>query len=226
MMIEGLLQKLRDDYDHEGGLIVTPFIPEGERLAERTFNPRVGVMGGLSVLGTSGRVIPYSTEAFLASLREQMVVARENGCTELVATSGRRSEMILRKQFLHLPDLAFIHYGNLVGETLKLCNELSFRKLTLGMMPGKAIKLAEGHLNTHSRHTSFDPEFAASLAEACGYPDQVTEAVRNLKLANAIAGYIPFSQDEPFYLLVTGKCTAVCRSVLSPRVLFRFILIS
>lgn len=224
-MLIGILKQLQQEYDYEGGLEVTPFIPEGKKLAKRTFNPRIGVVDGLSVLGTSGRVMPYSLDGFIDAIREQVHVAYETGSPEIVATSGKRSERLLKPAFQHLNDYAYIHFGNFIGETLAVCAQLPFERITLGIMLGKAIKLAEGNLNTHSKHTRFNASFAAQMAQQCGHDDDVVLAISKLKLANAVTDYIPIHADEPFYQLVVEKCQSVCCKILPQKIRFQLILI-
>lgn len=129
------------------------------------------------IIGTSGRVIPYSNEAFLSTIKYQVSVAKESEMEEIVLTSGKRSENILKPLYNYLPDTAFIHFGNLIGKTLQLTNEKDIQKITLGVMLGKAVKLAEGHLDTHSKNSSFNPEFATNIAKACKYPFGINPTV-------------------------------------------------
>lgn len=214
-MISDMLYALADSYEIESGFEVKPFVPEGEKLALQTFNPRIGVVGGISILGTTGKVMPYSNEAFLESIRQQIKVANKSGCNEIVLTSGKRSENRLKNNFQHLPAVAFIHFGNLVGETIKLAVEEGIEKINLAIMFGKAIKLAEGHFDTHSKKVVFNPNFAAEIADQAGHSIEISEQIKNLSLANAIVNIIPFTAEEPFYKLVAEKCHKHCRPLLS-----------
>lgn len=130
---------------------VTISVPGGEEVAARTFNPRLGVVGGISIIGTSGIVKPFSSEAFINSIRKEMSVARATGSPRIVINSGAKSEKYIRNLYPELPSQAFVHYGNFIGETIRIAAELGIRQLTLGVMIGKAVKLAEGHLDTHSK---------------------------------------------------------------------------
>lgn len=213
-MVSDMLEHLSEEYDLPGGFEVMPFVPEGKKLALKTFNQRVGVVGGISIIGTSGRVIPYSNEAFLATIKYQMSVARESGCNEIIITSGKRSENAVADNFEHLPDQAFIHFGNLIGATIKLAVAQGITKINLAIMFGKGIKLAARHLNTHSKEVLFNPIFAAQIAKDCGYCSDVVNKIKQQKLANAILSIIPFSATEPFYQTVTRKCYEVCRELI------------
>ncbi len=213
-MITLMLNHLSGEYDVGRGFAVKPFVPEGKELAKQTFNPRIGVEGGISILGTSGRVMPFSNDAFLASIKQQIKVAKGNGCAELVLTSGKRSENRVKSQFAHLPEVAFIHFGNLVGDTLKLAVAEGFKKVNLAIMFGKAVKLAEGHMDTHSKNVTFNPEFLSLLAKKSACSAYQVEQIKKLKLANAITDIIPFSEEEGFYFLVAQTCRQQCLSTV------------
>ena len=212
-MITEMLEELSASFDLESGFDVTPFVPEGRTLAGQTFNPRVGVRDGISIIGTSGKVLPYSHEAFVGSLRQQINVAREMGCDEILISSGKRGERALSGQFPGLLEQAFIHYGNLVGETLKMAAEAGILRVNLSLMFGKAVKLAEGHLDTHSRRSSFNPDFLAGLARESGHPEDLVQKIRELKLANALPDLIPFSAKELFYRKIARACLQTCLRV-------------
>jgi len=111
-MIQGALQKLLHDYDLEFGVLVTVYVTNGRQLAKRTLNERVGIINGLSILGTTGIVKPYSSSSYIASIEQGIDVAVSNGAKELVINSGARSEKFLHEKFKHLPNYAFVHYGN------------------------------------------------------------------------------------------------------------------
>lgn len=216
-MISDMLNQMADEYDVEVAFNVKPFIPEGEKLAKKTFNPRIGVKGGISILGTSGKVMPYSNEAFLESIRQQVKITKKTGCKEIVLTSGKRSENRLKSRFAYLPSVAFVHFGNLVGEAIKLAVEEGIEKINLGIMFGKAIKLAEGNLNTHSRKVVFNSGLALNIAQQAGHSYKTSAHIKSLKLANAIVDLIPFSQKEPFYKLVAERCHTNCHALLTER---------
>lgn len=135
------------------GIDVTISVVNGEELWHQTFNHKVGVMGGISIIGTSGIVSPLSNEAFIESIGRELEVAKAIGCTAIGFASGKQGENALHKAE---PSLRVIHYGNFVGEALKKAHQLGFRRVVLGIMIGKAVKLAEGHLDTHSHKVSAD----------------------------------------------------------------------
>lgn len=140
-------------------------VPNGEEIARRTFNPRLGIEGGISIIGVSGIVKPYSEEAFIQSIHKCMEVARASGSERVVIGSGMKSEQQLRNLYPALPQQAFVEYGNYIGETLKMANELGINRVTLGIMIGKAVKLAQGHLDTHSRRVVMDKDFIQQMLD-------------------------------------------------------------
>lgn len=142
-----------------GGLDITISVPEGEALALKTFNPKLGIIGGISIIGTSGIVKPFSSEAFVDAIRKEVEVAYAVNAERLVINSGAKSEKFVRSLYPNLPPQAFVHYGNFIGETLKIAAETGFQKVSMGIMIGKAVKLAEGHLDTHSKKVIMNKDF-------------------------------------------------------------------
>lgn len=116
---------------------VTISVPGGEEIARRTFNPRLGIEGGISIIGTSGIVKPFSSEAFVDSIRKSMEVGRATGSPRIVLNSGAKSEKYVRGYYPELPAQAFIHYGNFIGDTIKIAADLEIKAVTLGIMIGK-----------------------------------------------------------------------------------------
>lgn len=225
-MVTNLLEHLAEEHCLETGFEVRAFVPEGERLAAKTFNPRVGVEGGISIIGTSGRVIPFSSEAFLASIRPQLAVAMETGFREVVLTSGKRSENLIRSDFSHLPDTAFVHFGNLVGDTIRLAVEEGAEKITLALMFAKSSKLAAGNLDTHSKNCRFDPVFLASIGRSCGFTSDVIDKIESVKMANVVLDIIPPEVSPLFYQAIATKCFEVCKSLIPENIAFRFVMLT
>jgi cobalt-precorrin-5B (C1)-methyltransferase len=225
-MISKMLQHLAKAYELQTGFEVTPFVPGGEKLAHQTFNARVGVIGGISIIGTTGKVKPYSHEAFLATIGYQLSVAHESKINRVVLTSGKRSENRLRPMYPDLPDTAYIHFGNMVGQSLQLATAQKIPQITLALMFGKAIKLAEGNLNTHSKKSTFNACFAAAVANKCGYPISISPKIADLTIANAIQHIIPFSATEPFYLEIARRCFKLCADLIPHNTQFTFLLLN
>ena len=225
-MIHKELHSLAGKYEINKNIIVTPFVPEGKKLAEKTLNRRVGVIGGISILGTTGKVIPYSEDAFIGAIKNQLSIISQTGYNEVVLTSGKRSEKKVKDKFRHLPAFAFIHFGNMISETLKIVNQYKISKVNLGLMFGKSMKLAEGHPDTHSKNVRFNPAFAAGIAERCGYSKNVINRIEQQVLANAIFDIIPYSADSCYYASIAKLCYQQCKNVLIPGINFTFILLT
>lgn len=191
-------------------LTVTISIPMGEEIARRTFNPRLGIVGGISVIGVSGVVKPFSEEAFIDSIRKCMQVAAASGTPRVVINSGAKSERFVKALYPDLPRQAFVEYGNYIGETLKIAHELHIDRVTLGVMLGKAVKLAEGWLDTHSRKAVMNKEFIASmLAEADCRVD-----MSSITLARELWEQLPPEGVERFARVVIAHCDRHCRPLL------------
>ena len=113
-----------------GPLSITISVPEGKEIAKRTFNPRLGIEGGISIIGVSGIVKPFSEEAFIESIRKCMTVAQASGSERVVINSGGKSERYVKALYPTLPQQAFVEYGNYIGETLKIAHELDIKLVT------------------------------------------------------------------------------------------------
>ena len=190
------------------GIDVTISVPNGEEIARRTFNPKLGIIGGISIIGTSGIVKPFSSDAFIASIRREMQVAKVLGCKHIVINSGAKSEQFVKQQHPELLPQAFIHYGNFIGETIKIAAELGFVRLTMGIMIGKAVKLAEGSLDTHSKKVIMNKDFLIKVAQDANCSIEVIEAIRTITMARQLWDIIP--SNSVFFSLLLKKCCDIC----------------
>jgi cobalt-precorrin-5B (C1)-methyltransferase len=129
---------------------VEVFIPKGVELAQKTLNARLGILGGLSVLGTTGIVRPLSHGAWVKTIEKALSVARHAGLAEVVLTTGRRSERFAQKLLGHLPEEGFVQIGDFFQKGLRLTAEAGFKKVTLTVFFGKAVKQARGIPHTHA----------------------------------------------------------------------------
>ena len=170
---------------------ITISVPQGETIARKTFNPRLGISGGISIIGVSGIVKPFSEEAFIESIRKCMEVAKASGTDRVVINSGAKSERFVRAMYPELPQQAFVEYGNYIGETLTMASHLGIRHVTLGVMLGKAVKLAAGHLDTHSRKTVMDKAFVQQMLHESGISIDISDMTLARELWERIAGVPP-----------------------------------
>ena len=202
-------------------LSITISVPEGEEIAKRTFNPRLGIEGGISIIGVSGIVKPFSEEAFIDSIRKCMNVAKASGTNRVVINSGGKSERFVKALYPNLPQQAFVEYGNYIGETLKIAHELDIKEVTLGVMLGKAVKLAAGHLDTHSRKTTMDKAFISEMLEEAGIHIDISA----LTLARELWEKIPEKQIQDFASIIIRHCETYCNPLL-PNGILTILLIS
>ena len=194
-------------------LQVTISVPEGADIARRTFNPRLGIEGGISIIGVSGIVKPFSEEAFIDSIRKCVTIALASSTDRIVINSGGKSERFVKALYPDLPKQAFVEYGNYIGETLKIIAELSPNsplKVTLGVMLGKAVKLAAGHLDTHSRKATMDKTFVATLLAESG----INLDISNITLAKELWSMIPAEQLPVFAKTIIRHCETYCAPLL------------
>jgi len=198
---------------YDGGLDVTISVPGGRELALRTFNPKLGIVDGISIIGTSGIVRPFSNEAFVDAIRREIEVAVAVGSRQLVINSGARSEAFMKRRFPDLPAQAFVHYGNAIGETLKIAAELKVPKVVMGIMIGKAVKLAEGHLDTHSRSVVMNRTFLKEVADEAGCSPETAQAIDRLALARELWDGLPDADAGKFFAAILERCKAACASV-------------
>lgn len=214
-MIENACKKVLADAGREfQGVEVTIFVPRGEIIAGRTLNSRLGITGGISILGTTGIVTPFSASSYIASITQGIDVAAANGARQVVINSGARSEKILKALFPDLPDFAFIHYGNWIGETLQKLAGSPVKKVGMGIMLGKGVKLAEGMLDTHSGRNSWNETFVHQLAQAAGYPQAVLDQILTLNMAGRLTELFSFARTEPFYQVLLSACYQNCKRLI------------
>ena len=189
---------------------ITISVPDGREVARKTFNPRLGIEGGISIIGVSGIVKPFSEEAFIDSIRKCMQVAKASGADRVVINSGGKSERYVKARYAALPQQAFVEYGNYIGETLKIAHELDIRNITLGVMLGKAVKLAAGHLDTHRRKTTMDKAFIRQMLDEAHIALDLT----TLTLARELWEKIPQADVQRFATTVIRHCGEHCRPLL------------
>ena len=191
-------------------ITITISVPQGEEIARRTFNPRLGITGGISIIGVSGIIKPFSEQAFVDSIRRCMQVAVASGTQRVVINSGAKSERFVKALYPTLPAQAFVEYGNYIGATLQMAAELHVEAVTLGVMLGKAVKLAEGQLDTHSRKSVMNKTFIAQMMQEAGCPHDIG----HITLARELWDVIPRNQIAAFARVVIAHCHRHCDPLL------------
>ena len=168
------------------GAVVTISVAGGEEMAKQTINARLGLIGGISILGTTGIVRPYSTAAFKASVVQAIDVAAGRGLTELVLTTGGKSEAYAMKLFPRLPEDAFIQMGDFVGVALKHCARRQIRRAIIVGMIGKLSKMADGRMQTHAAGSEVNMELLARLAAELGASEALCAEIRGAATARRV----------------------------------------
>lgn len=191
-------------------LRITISVPQGAEIAKRTFNPRLGIEEGISIIGVSGIVKPFSEEAFIDSIRKCMTIAKASGSDRVVINSGGKSERFVKGLYPDLPAQAFVEYGNYIGETLKIAHELGIQNVTLGVMLGKAVKLAAGHLDTHSRRATMDKAFIQQLLDEASCDVDITP----ITLARELWALLPEEKAKTFAKVIITHCEGHCCPLL------------
>ena len=205
------LEQLAQTYGYQGGFEVAVGVENGEQIALKTMNPRLGIIGGLSILGTTGIVRPFSCAAYIASIHQGIDVARANGVTHLAATTGNASEAAIKQRY-QLDDMALIEMGDFVGALLKHLKKVeqssrsSLEKLSICGGFGKITKLAEGNMDLNSRASSINLDALADLAQQKGADDMLISSMRK---ANTSVEALAFCQAQGIAL-----ADAVCEQAL------------
>lgn len=179
-MIEKEVLQVCSLVDYTGSLMVEIFVPEGEKLAEHTFNPRLGIVGGISILGTSGIVEPMSDQAILDTIRVELNQRKAQGFDHVVVSPGNYGLDFMKRTYGYDLDKS-VKCSNFIGNTIDMAVELGFQKMLLTGHIGKLIKLSGGIMNTHSKEGDCRMELLVSSAVKCGvevkYLNQILECV-------------------------------------------------
>jgi cobalt-precorrin-5B (C1)-methyltransferase len=167
--------------------VVTISVDGGEEMAKHTWNPRLGIVGGISILGTTGIVHPFSCSAWIASIHRGIDVARANGLEHIAACTGSTSEAGVQ-QIYELPEVAYIDMGDFAGGMLKYLRRHPVPRLTIGGGFGKLSKLAAGFGDLHSGRSQVDRELLAELLAGLRAPGSLIAQTRTANTANEILG--------------------------------------
>ncbi len=188
-MIREAVTEVCRDFDYCGGLEVVISVPGGEEAARKTFNPRLGIEGGISILGTSGIVVPMSEEALLASIRLEMEMHKANGREYLILTPGNYGETFAGNE-LKLDLSNAMKCSNYVGRTLDMAVELGIKGILFVAHIGKFIKVAGGIMNTHSREADARAELMAAFALRAGADSETARRVLETETTDEALGIL------------------------------------
>ncbi len=209
MIVHSVREAAGDRLDGNGIRVVIS-VPEGEKLAKKTLNSRLGIVGGISILGTTGVVIPYSVNAYTACISQALDIAVACGCREAVLTTGRRSEKFAQRE-LALAEECFIQAGDFIGYSVKECTRKKLAKAVVWGMIGKISKLAAGHLYTNVSDSKVDIAFLAEVAIGCGIPDETVKVLRGAVTANHLRRMLPPEHIKEFCDKLCLLAARICR---------------
>ena len=211
-MIRTAITEVAAALGHPADAIVEISIPGGEAIAAQTLNARLGIVGGLSILGTTGIVVPYSCAAWIAGIQQGIDVARATGLAHIAGATGRTSEEAV--QILHrLPDAALIDMGDFVGAMLKYLRSHPIPRVTVAGGIAKLTKLAQGRLDLHSKRGSVD---AGALAAVAAHIGGSADLCRSIETANTTAEAFAHAAAEGIALgdAIAASAWHTCARVL------------
>ncbi|MEK5482522.1 cobalt-precorrin-5B (C(1))-methyltransferase [Viridibacillus sp. FSL R5-0888] len=211
-MLNTTVQETLDEFQIDRGVKVVISVPDGEEIAKKTLNGRLGIIGGISILGTRGTVVPFSSSAYMASIVQAISVAVAMGCEHVVLTTGGRSEKYGMQQYEGLSEEAFIEMGDFVGFALKHCKRLGIKRVSLVGMMGKFSKVAQGVMMVHSKSAAINFEFMAKLAKDVGAPDELVQEVVGANTASQVGEMM---MEEGFDQFFNHLCEACCTASLN-----------
>ncbi|MFC3883957.1 cobalt-precorrin-5B (C(1))-methyltransferase [Bacillus songklensis] len=205
-MIYETAKEVLTEFNITRGVKVVISVPDGEEIAKKTLNARLGIIGGISILGTRGIVVPFSTAAYKASIVQAISVAKAGGCDHVVITTGGRSEKLGMQQYPDLPEEAFIEMGDFVGFTLKECKRQGIKRVSMVGMMGKFSKVAQGVMMVHSKSAPVDFNFLASVAREAGADGELCEQVLNANTASQVGDLMMESGLVEFFQKLCDCC--------------------
>jgi cobalt-precorrin-5B (C1)-methyltransferase len=186
------------------GIRVLISIPKGKELGPKTDNPRLGIKNGISILGTSGIVIPFSTAAYAASIRQSIDVAVAMGNDTVVLTTGGRSEDFSKK-IVDLPEHCFVQMGDFSGYAIQQCSKKNIKKAYVVGFIGKLVKMAAGVKQTHVKGSKVDMNFLAELAKKTNVDDKIIQNIRKANTARHVSEIIQENNVEGFFELICNE---------------------
>lgn len=171
-MIASEVADVMQAYDHDGTISITISVPGGEEIAKRTFNPRLGIEGGISIIGTSGIVEPMSRQAIIDTIRVELRQKYAEGCRTAFISPGNYGIDFMRENY-HIDLDKSVKCSNFIGETIDMIAEMGFDGVLLTGHAGKLVKVAGGIMNTHSREADCRMEIIAAASLRTGVPADI-----------------------------------------------------
>jgi cobalt-precorrin-5B (C1)-methyltransferase len=198
-------------------------VPRGTELARHTLNPRLGIVGGISILGTTGIVKPFSHEAYKETIQAELSVAASNGCNAIVLSTGGKSERFARRLLKDWPEEAFVQIADFFAFAIEEAGQRKFERIVLSVFFGKAIKMAQGHPYTHAHTVPMDFAPLAGQARAAGYPSAFCRELAGANTAReALDLLVAHRADDLIRTVATGvldQSSRIVGSSMTPRLL-------
>lgn len=190
------------------GLLATVTVKDGERIAAKTMNPRLGVLGGISILGRTGTVKPFSHEAYQATIHDALSVASAAGFTTAACSTGRTSERLLSAACPELPELCFVQIADFYGYALRAAAEFGFQELRFGCYFGKFVKMAQGLDSTHAHAAPLDFALLTERAREAGLPEPLLAEARAANTARQVWEMLETAESKTALLAALGRAAA------------------
>ena len=203
-MINENLKEIIDKNLVKKGIKVIVSVPKGKELGPKTDNPRIGILNGISILGTSGIVIPFSTASYAASIRQNLDVAIAMGNNTVVLTTGGRSEDFAKK-IIDLPEHCFIQMGDFSGYTIQQCARKAIKKAYVVGFIGKLAKIAAGIKQTHVKGSKVNMNFLAELAKKCNADEKMIESIKTANTARHVSEIVIENKIKGFFEEICGE---------------------
>lgn len=222
-MINENLREITNKYLLKKGIKVIISVPKGKELGPKTDNPRIGILNGISILGTSGIVIPFSTASYAASIRQNLDVAIAMGNDTVVLTTGGRSEDFAKK-IVDLPEHCFVQMGDFSGYTIQQCARKEIKKAYVVGFIGKLAKMAAGVKQTHVKGSKVDMNFLAELARKCNANERTIENIKKANTARHVSEIIIENNVKGFFEQICNETYKHMRKHSEEKVLLDVIL--
>ena len=204
---KNITQMIREELEESSysGALVTIAVPGGDEMAKKTSSSRLGILGGISILGTSGIVKPYSTASYRASIVQQIRIAALEKYDTIILTTGGRSEKYAMEMYPQYGDTAFVQCGDFIGASLKAARSNGIQTAIIVSMMGKLSKMADGQTQTHIAGSSVNMELLARLASQLGASDEVQT---QMLAANTARHVLEISDEHK----LEGLCELICKT--------------
>ena len=222
MIIENLREAGEEVLLNQGIQVVIS-VPKGRELGPKTDNPRIGILNGISILGTSGIVVPFSTASYAASIRQNLDVSLAMGNDTVVLTTGGRSEDFAR-ELIDLPDHCFVQMGDFSGYTIQQCAKKNIKKAFIVGFIGKLAKMAKGVKQTHVKGSKVDMKFLSDLAQDCGAEKSIIQQILKANTARHVSEIIKENEINGFFSRICSETYNHMQKLSNGKVMIEVIL--